>query len=424
MTAQPIYSREAEESIIGAVLINQSVFKTIDLQPEDFYTTIYGDVWRAFQKITLESGTIDILTVKEKLGGKVDALKLIANVPSSLHAKHYAEIVREKARRRQLVLLASDMAKSAYNQEGDLEKEIPEYMTRLVNSAKIVNGAEHISKALAELYDEIKERAINPQDVWGAPTGFIDYDLMTGGHHTGEMTLLSGKPGLGKSIIAIQMAIGMSKHSPGVIYEMEMGETQTVRRSVSNESKIETRRMRNGSMEDDDWDVLAKAIASMETLPIYISDHTGWTTASMRADLARLKAQQNIKWFIVDYLYLLQDQYGNNDYERLAYISKSLKNICKDLDLAGLIIHSMTKAEMNSDTPSLVGMRGSGQIAYDADVAIYLIEDEIDKENVKLYFVKFREDIPDRYVRLKKDTGYPAFKSIEREYLSRMPYKD
>jgi len=397
MTAQPIYSQVAEESVIGAVMINQAVFKTIDLRAEDFYTILYADIWRAFQKITLEGGTIDILTVKEKLKNKkADILKFITNVPSSLHARDYAEIIREKSRRRQLVLLASDMAKSAYNQEDDLEKEIPSYMTRLVNSARITNGAEHISNALAELYDEIKERSVDPKDIWGIPTKFIDYDLMTGGHHPGEMTLLSGKPGLGKSIIAIQMAVGMSKHSPGVIYEMEMGKTQTVRRSVSNESRIETRKMRNGSIDAKDWDVLARAIASMETLPIYISDHTGWTTASMRADLARLKAQQDIKWFVVDYLYLLMDSYGNSDHERLAYISKSLKNICKDLDLSGLVIHSMTKSEMNSENPTLAGMRGSGQIAYDADVAVYLIEDEINADNVKLYFVKFREDIPDR----------------------------
>ena len=424
MTIQPIYSRESEEAVIGAVLINQEVFKTIDLQPSDFYDITYGEVWQAFQKITMEGGTIDILTVKEKLNGKTDVLNLVANVPSSLHAKHYSEIIREKARRRQLVVLASDMAKSAYNQTGNLEEEIPEYLTRLVNSAWITNGAEHVSVALAELYDEIKERSLDPRDIWGIPTGFTDYDLMTGGHHPGEMTLLSGKPGLGKSIICIQMAVGMSKHSPGVIYEMEMGKTQTVRRSVSNESRIETRRMRNGNVKGEDWNLLAKAIASMETLPIYITDHTGWTTASMRADLARLKAQQGIKWFVVDYLYLLQDQYGNNDYERLAYISKSLKNICKDLDLSGLIIHSMTKAEMNSDNPSLAGMRGSGQIAYDADVAVYLIEDELDQDNVKLYFVKFREDIPDRYVRLRKDIGYPAFKNIENGYTTRTPYKD
>ena len=426
MDIQPIYSKEAEEAVIGSVLINQHVFKMIDLKPDDFYVVVHRDIWRIYQKIALEGGNIDIVTVGEKYGRDADLLKFVNHVPSSLNAEHYAEIVREKARRRELVLLASEMAKSAYDPKSDLEKDFPNYMTKLVSGAKLATGAEHISIALAELYDEIKQRSKDPREVWGIPTGFADYDLMTGGHHAGELTLLSGKPGLGKSIIAIQMAVGMSKTASGVIYEMEMGRTQTVRRSISNESRIETRRMRNGKIGEKDWDTLIRAIGEMETLPIYISDHTGWTTASMRADLARLKAQHDIKWFVVDYLYLLQDRYGGDDHERLAYISKSLKNICKDLGLSGLVIHSMTKSEMESTTPSLAGMRGSGQIAYDADVAIYLLEDEMNKQNgVKLYFVKFREDVPDRYVRLIKDNGFPAFKDIVRnEPIYKTPYKD
>ena len=424
---KPIYSDEAEQAVLGAVLINQDVFKTLDLDADDFYVIRHREIWRAFQELALSGSLIDVLTVGEKLGEEnAGLLKFVTHVPSSMHAEYYADIVREKSRRRDIVNLASEMVKSAYKQESNLDDDIPEYMTRLVSSARMDAGAGHISVALSELYEEVQVRMKDPLEVWGIPTGFIEYDLMTGGHHPGEVTLLAGKPGLGKSIIAMQMAVGMASHSPGAIYEMEMGQTQTVRRSVSNKSRIETRKMRNGKVKDNELDKILGAIGEMENLPIFISDFTGWTTASMRADLARLKAQHNIQWFIVDYLYLLQDRYGGDDHERLAYISKALKIICKDLDLAGLVIHSMTKSEMNSDNPSLAGMRGSGQIAYDADVAIYLLEDPLDKDGVKLYFVKFREDIPDRYVRLKKDTGFPAFKNIIRDDKPtyRLPYRD
>lgn len=421
MTPQPIYSREAEEALVGAVLINQSIFKKIDLQPEDFYMIDRQEAWRAFQQITMEGGTIDVLTVGEKLGR--DVLEYVTQVPNSLHAEHYAEIIREKARRRHLLILASDMAKSAYNQEGNLEDEIPEYMTRLVNSARITNGATHISGALAELYDEIKERSLDPRDVWGIPTGFSQFDLMTGGFHPGEMTLLSGAPGLGKSILCVQMAMGMGKHSPGAIYEMEMGRTQTVRRSVSKESRIEVRPLRSGRIDDNDWNLLTKTIAEMETTPVYISDYTGWTTASLRADLARLKSQHNIQWFALDYMPLLRDTYGRSDYEREAYISKGLKNICKDLNIAGLIIHSMTKSGITSDNPSIADMRGSAQVGYDTDIAIYILEDE-DKSGVRLHFTKFREDVPNRYIKLLWDNSFPAFKNAEVERTYRSPYKD
>jgi len=423
MTIEPIYSMDAEKAVLGAVLINPEVFKSIDLRDSDFYRVEHQEMWRAYQDIVLAGGLIDVLTVGEKVKN-ADLVDLISDVPSSLHAKEYAEIVREKSRRRELVNMAGEIAKTAYDTNSDLEQEIPGYMTRLVSGAKMASGAEHVSKSLSKLYEEIKARYDDPKDIWGIATGFYDYDVLTGGHHKGELTLLSGKPGLGKSIIAMQMATGMAGSKPGAIYEMEMGSTQTIRRSVSTQSRVETRKMRSGRLDDGDWDLIVEAIAEMEKLPVYLSDFTGWTTASMRADLARLKAIHEIEWFVVDYLYLLQDRYGRDDHERLAYISKSLKNICKDLDLFGLVIHSMTKAEMESHSPGLAGMRGSGQIAYDADVVVYLLEDEIDKKNVKLQFVKFREDTPDRFVRLQRDNGYPAFNGVERTQTYSMPYKD
>ena len=422
---QPIYSPEAEKAVLGAVLINPEIFKTLDLRESDFYLGTHQRIWAAYQEIVMAGRVIDTLTVSEKIKS-ADLMKLVTDVPSSLHAKEYAEIVREKSRRRELVQMASDMASMAFNPSSDLEAEIPAYMTKLISGAKMATGAEHIGTALSELYNEIKARYEDPKDIWGIATGFYDYDVLTGGHHKGELTLLSGKPGLGKSIVAMQMAIGMSVHAPGAIYEMEMGRTQTIRRAVSNEARVETRKMRNGRLVGDDWDQITNAISELEKLPVYISDFTGWTTASMRADLARLKATHEISWFIVDYLFLLQDKFGKDDHERLAYVSKSLKNICKDLDLSGLVIHSMTKAEMESHNPGLAGMRGSGQIAYDADVVIYLVEDEFDKsKNVKLQFVKFREDTPDRYIKLKRDNGFPGFIGVTKpEKTFTMPYKD
>ena len=419
---EPIRSIEAERAVLGAVLINQEIFKELDLQTIDFYLVEHQKIWQAFQDITLEGGTIDILSVNEKINDP-GLVQLVNDVPSSLHADTYAEIVRDKARRREIVRLASEMAKSAYNQDDDIDKKIPDFMTRLVNESKMAKGAAHISGALSELYDEVKSRFEDPSDIWGISTGLYDYDILTGGHHAGELTLLMGKPGLGKSILAIQMAVGMANQAPGVLYEMEMGRVQTVRRPVSTEARVQTRNIRSGNLKDGEWENIVSAINSFENLPIYLSDDTSWTTASMRADLSRLKAQHDIKWFVVDYLYLLQDRYGKDDHERLAYISKSLKNICKDLQLSGLVIHSMTKSEMESQTPNLSGIRGSAQIAYDTDIAMFLIEGETENK-VKLYFSKFREDVPDRYITFIRDDGFPAFKCVERTQAYRTPYKD
>jgi len=420
-----IYSPEAEMALIGSIIINPELFKSIDIQAGDFYISTHREIWSAFQSLTSEEMNIDLLTIAQKLNKKIDLVKFVIDVPTSLNAEYYAEIIRENSRRRALVALAGEMAKCAYNKNSDLDTEIPSFMTQLISKAVKHNGAEHIAKALSKLFSEVQEMSSHPREIWGIPTGLYDYDILTGGQHEGELTLLSGKPGLGKSILIMQMAMGMAKSQPGAIYEMEMGDTQVIRREVSNVSQIQSRKLKSGKLNQDDWNNFVKAIAEIEKMQIYLSDSTNWTTASLRADLVRLKEQHNIKWFVVDYIQLLRDRYGKDDSERIGFISIALKNICKDLQLSGLVINSMVKSEMESSTPGLSGMRGSGQLVYDADVIIYLVEDQ-DKNFVKLHFSKFREDTPERFIKLKKDKEFPIFKTLskssDRSY--GLPYKD
>jgi len=420
MEIKPIFSQEAERAVLGSVLINPEIFKTIDLKDSDFYVDRHKEIWKVYQDISLSGGMIDTLSVGERIKN-INLIELVGNVPSSLHAKEYAEIIREKAHRRNIVLLAGEMANVAYNQSSDIGDEIPQWMTRLLSNTETTGAAININKVLSELYDEVKARHDDPKDIWGIPTGLYQYDIMTGGQQQGEVTLLSGKPGLGKSILAIQMAFGMSNDCPGVIYEMEMGRIQTVRRQVSTQSRVIVRKLKTGKMTADDWTQFMDAIGYLENKPIFVSDYTGWTTASLRADLARLKAQHNIKWFVLDYVQLLNDRYGKDDSEKAAYVSRQIKNICKDLELSGLVINSMTKAEMESDKPSMAAQKGSAQLIYDADVVFFLVEDG---KNLKLHFSKFREDTPEKYIRLIRDDGFPAFKCANDTPNFALPYKD
>jgi replicative DNA helicase len=420
MEIKPIYSQEAERAVLGSVLINPEIIKSLDLKDEDFYIEKHREIWRAYQDISLSGGIIDALSIGEKIKN-INLIELIGNVPSSLHAKEYAQIIKEKAHRRNIVLLAGEMARISYDQSIDIGDEIPKWMTRLLSSTETVGSAVHISGVLSELYDTVKARFDDPKDIWGIPTGLYQYDIMTGGNQPGEVTLLSGKPGLGKSILAIQMAFGMSNNSAGAIYEMEMGRVQTIRRQVSTQSRVAVRNLKTGKLSDDDWAQFMDAIGYLENKPIYVSDYTGWTTASLRADLARLKAQHEIKWFVLDYVQLLADRYGKDDSEKAAYVSRQIKNICKDLDLSGLIINSMTKSEMESDKPSMAAQKGSAQLIYDADVVFFLVEDG---NNLKLHFSKFREDTPERYIRLIRDNGFPAFRCANDAPNFALPYKD
>jgi len=263
METKPIFSLEAEKAVIGSVLINPEVFKTLDLSDKDFYLQAHAEIWRAFQHIVVSGGIIDSISAKEEVS-TFSEFEYLANVPSSMHAEQYARTIREKSRRRELVNLATEIVNTSYDENSDLENRIPAFMTKLVSAANIDGGAVHISKVLSELYDVVQARHADPKEIWGIPTGLYDYDILTGGHHPGEATLMSGKAGLGKSILAMQMAFGMAESEPGAIYEMEMGRIQTIRRQVSTVSRVKNRDLRSGHFGENDWDNFAQALAELE----------------------------------------------------------------------------------------------------------------------------------------------------------------
>jgi replicative DNA helicase len=160
-------------------------------------------------------------------------------------------------------------------------------------------------------------------------------------------------------------------------------------------------------MEEKDWNAFTQAVDKLATLPIYMSDASHWTTLAMKADLSRLKELYGITWFIVDYLDLFADNPGRDNNERTAFISKQVHGMCKDLDLAGLVIQSMNKSGIGS-----VGMEklsGSGKLMYDADQIIFMVQDDEGENIIRLVWDKMREGDGDRFMRLVRRPGYPAF---------------
>jgi replicative DNA helicase len=200
---------------------------------------------------------------------------------------------------------------------------------------------------------------------------------------------------------------------PGALYSIEMKGEAVVRRRVSHDSKVNTRTIKAGYMNDDEFAAFSQALVSYEDIPLYMSDAADLTTAAMRADLTRLKIQYGIRWFVVDYAFLLRDGEGAGlqDWERSGLVSSRIKTICRALDLAGIVIHSMTKAGMDALIPEGQHVRGSGQIFYDADVLLFMVRDEQEHRDniVKCIFGKGRElERPKAYFELVRLPGFPA----------------
>jgi replicative DNA helicase len=200
--------------------------------------------------------------------------------------------------------------------------------------------------------------------------------------------------------------------SPGVIYELEMGGLQTLRRTLSAQSGVNTRAMKSGRLADGDWDKITRAYEMLGALPVYFSDSTSWTTASLRSDLVRLKQLYKIEWFVVDYIRLLKDRFDGKEPERIGIISSALHDICKDLDIGLLAIQSMTKEGMKEG--GMTGVYGGSELQHCFDIMAILSKDTkktLDNcEIMNMKFDKFRENDTDTdLVQLIKKQGFPAF---------------
>jgi replicative DNA helicase len=322
--------------------------------------------------------------------------------------------VKDRALRRRAIDAAQGLARNAF----DLARPLDTGTTieALARLGQVGAGAEPIARWASMVWDEVEKAAENPREIYGLPTGFRDLDAMTGGLDKKSLYIISGEPAAGKSLLAVQIGTNLARAGhAGAVYEMEMPGEQLARRDISARSKVLTDDMRRGKLRDDQWEPLTLAVENLAGLPVYLSDWTGWTTSGIRADCARLKALYGIEWVIIDYLFLLKDLPGASEIERTNHCSQALKAIAKDLDLVVIAINSMNKAGMWSDSdPKNASLRGSGQVAYDADDIWFLLKDEKNADLRWIYPTKARERDKLAKIGLVKLPGYPAFGDMRR----------
>ena len=431
-----LYNSEAEEAVISSIIIDPKLIDFADLRPDEFYIGRNKATWSAICDLRKSGSSIDFITLTERLeasgkleaaGGQEGLARYAGNLVYSSNLEDYAAIVRDKARRRAILQSANELAKLAYS-DADIDQAISTHVNTLTSATQTSGGAVHWSIYFDQLYDETADRYANPKDIWGIPTKFTAFDRITGGLQLSELAILSGEPGVGKTMLAMQMGANMADYSPGAIYSLEMKGRAVARRLTSAEAQIETRKIKTGRIDDSEWPAFTHAIEALQSKPVYMSESESWTTSSLRADLTRLKMQHGIQWFIVDYLYLMNDP-GISENEKTLNISRGLKQTCKALDLSGIAIHSMNKDGMRSSEggkgkkPGQADLRGSAQANYDADLICFLKEfspvtsqeqlmvKPAEAENMRtLWFSKGRElENPRKYIHLVKRPNFPYF---------------
>jgi replicative DNA helicase len=424
MTDQIPCSPEAEEALIGSILINPEVLKEVEnVDPEDFYIERNKWVYLTMLNMRHSGQDIDYLTVitalekagkLNEIGGAARITNFINTTVSSLHAESYANIIREKASRRRLVMLAAKLTKAAFDDTQPVTDTTSTAIDSLAKSIVTFNGARHISTYVSELYDQIDEASKNPKDIYGLPTGFPDWDRITYGLQLGEVVRLGGEPGVGKSVLLGQLLVNLASAGiPVALYEMEMKGVQVARRQLSMISKIRTHVMRSGKLRDEDWPVLTNGIEMLADLPIYICDASIMTTAEFRVDLQRLISQYGVQMVGIDYEVLFADQAATTN-DRRALISNRVHGIIKDQNLACVSIGDMSKSGIRGEVTGQGALAGTARESHNDDNIMLMRKTDQD-DLISVTWEKFREGESARHMNLLRAEGLPYFKSVTKE---------
>ena len=419
------HSREAEEALLGSLIINPSLLPEITLNPKHFYIHRHQWIFSAMRELDSRGIEFDLITLSEQLekhkqleelGGFAFLTALINQSPSSYNATHYADIIKDKAGRRDDIKVANMIAEGAFNGGVDRAKMI-DMLTKNTDAGA---GAVPISSGLAEFSALVEERAKNPCDVWGIETGLVDLDKRTGGLHKQQTTMIVGAPGVGKTTLMLQIALNAAKQGiPGAIYELEMDmQPRLLSRLMFMLEGIPTRAMMSGRM-DDHWRAFTHGLEVMDGLKLYICDNPVMDTIKIRADVARLKAQKGIEFLALDYLNLLTDKDGDSSNDNTTAKAIRFRQMCREFDVTGFTIQSMNKEGMKSLIPHLADMSGPAEVAFSADNVFFLVE-EPDKANMyKLLPAKQRDgdmgNAPIQLIRPSKKLGFQCTTLLMRE---------
>jgi replicative DNA helicase len=402
----PPHSIEAEQSLLGALLLdNQAFDRVADLvTAEDFYRDDHRRIWRHVSKLIGANRPADVVTVnesveasedKDKTGGGAYLAALAQNTPSSLNVRRYAELVRERSVQRRLAAVATDIAESALNpsgkEVGQLLDEAESKIFQIAESgARRDQGLLEIKPVLARVFEKIDHlyHRDNPSDVTGVPTGFIDLDQKTAGLQPGDLIIIAGRPSMGKTALALNIAehVAVDNGLPVAIFSMEMSSTQLALRMLGSISQVDQHKLRTGRLNDKEWSDLTEAIAKLHETPIYIDEAGALTSLEVRARARRLKRQYSkLGLIVIDYIQLMAaSTQGENRATEISEISRSLKAMAKELEVPVVALSQLNRAvdQRPDRRPVMSDLRESGAIEQDADVIMFIYREVVYKPDL------------------------------------------
>jgi replicative DNA helicase len=406
----PPHSIEAEQSVLGALLLDNSAFdKIADLvSADDFYRDDHRRIYRHIVKLVDQARPADMVTVgesisasedKDRTGGPAYLGALAQNTPSALNIRRYAEIVRERSVQRRLAFVATEIAESALTPSGkEVGQLLDEAEARIMEvgekGARGTQGFEQIQPVLARVIERVDflYRQENKSDVTGLSTGFYELDKLTAGLQEGELVIVAGRPSMGKTAFALNIAehVAVGHGIPVAIFSMEMAASQLATRLLGSIARVDQQKLRTGRLGDEEWSHLSTAMSKLHEAPMFIDETGGLNSLELRTRSRRIHRQcGKLGLIVVDYLQLMSaTSEGENRATEVSEITRSLKSLAKELKAPVVALSQLNRAleSRTEKRPMMSDLRESGAIEQDADLILFVYRDEVyspDKEESK-----------------------------------------
>jgi len=401
----PPQNIEAEQSVLGSLLIDSEAVVRVAsfLRPEDFYRRAHSLIYQAILDLHERREPADFVTLcdelerrgqLEEVGGAAYITSLINAVPTALHVEHYARIVERTAILRRLLSAATEIASLAYEEAKDVDEVVDraEQIIFGVSQRRLRRDLMPIKQVLEEYFERIDYLHRHKGQFIGVPTGFSQLDKLLGGLQRSDLIVVAGRPGMGKSSLALSIAHNAAKRfgQRVAIFSLEMSAEQVVQRLVAAETGIEIQRLRLGDIRDEEWPRFVQATGILSDTMIFIDDTPAISAMELRTKARRLHAEHGLDLIIVDYLQLMRgDSRSENRVQEISYISGSLKALARELNVPVLALSQLSRAvEQRQDKrPILSDLRESGSIEQDSDVVMFIYREEMynpdtEKQNI------------------------------------------
>lgn len=451
---EPPKSIDAEQQVLGSILKETELINTVIefLPSEDYYyLPKHRMIYRAILELNNKGEACDVTTVAEELlrqgnldriGGRVYLIDLVGGVATTAHLESHAKIVLDRATLRKLITTSTDIVKSCYAMESDVIELLDQAESNIfsISESRLRTGFISLNDLIPKTFEQIEQFQDTKGGLKGINTGYVELDNMTGGLHNGDFVVIAGRPSMGKTALALNMAenIAIKEKIPVGIFSIEMSKEQLALRMLCGKSGINQHLLRTGRLKDSEWQKLTLGADTLANAEIHIDDSGALTALEMRAKARRLKSQHNVGLIIVDYIQMMTGAARiENRQQEMSMISRAFKSLAKELNIPVIAVSQLSRAveQRGQDKmPQLSDLRESGALEQDADLvmfvyreAYYMKPDDArypEVENLAVIKVAKQRNGPTGNVKMAFIRDYIRFENLAAQYGQEVPIAD